>query len=75
MTTTVLAFAGVGISLCPELDVDAITGGIEDKEAQQAALAKAAQASCSAEYVEMTKAIKDPAFRAASKVFSQPWKQ
>lgn len=28
-------FAGVGISLCPELDVAAVTNGIEDKEAAQ----------------------------------------
>ncbi|PNH02302.1 Glycerol-3-phosphate acyltransferase, chloroplastic [Tetrabaena socialis] len=69
------AFTGVGIDLCEELDIPAIIGGLAEKEAQQRALATAAHTAVKASYVDLTKAITDPAFRASSPAFSQPWAQ
>lgn len=66
-------YTGVGISVCAALDPIAIIDGIADKEAQQQALAVAAHAAATEEYKVLEKAIKDPAFRAANKQFSQPW--
>lgn len=65
-------FTPVGISLCEELDVAAILKGIDNKEAQQKALAKAAEEATIAEYRELVKAIREPATRGAA--FTQPWK-
>lgn len=40
---------------------------------QQKKLAVAAHAAVTESYIELEKAIRDPAFRAANKQFSQPW--
>ena len=68
-------FTPVGISVCEPLDVAAAVAGApaDDKEAQQAALARAAFEAASKEYLVLQRAIKDKAFRAASPQFSQPW--
>ncbi len=42
-------------------------------QVQQKKLAVAAHAAVCESYIEMEKAILDPAFRAANKQFSQPW--
>lgn len=71
----VIGFSPVGISVCPELDVQALLAGIpaEDKEARQAAVAEAAFKAVRAEYDEMRAAIRDPSLRGEGQQFSQPW--
>jgi hypothetical protein len=63
----------VGISVGAELDVAAILGAIEGKEAQQAALAAAAHGEVTKEYAGLEAAILNPAARAATPQYSQPW--
>ncbi|KAI7843474.1 hypothetical protein COHA_002950 [Chlorella ohadii] len=68
----VIAHAPVGISVCPELDVEAVLAGIEDKEQRQAKLAQQSFEEVCAEYDRMRAAIRDPASREAAG-FTQPW--
>lgn len=63
------AWSGVGISICEELDVAAITAGIEDKDAAQAALADAAWRAVVSEYRQLEAAI----ISSELTQFSQPW--
>jgi glycerol-3-phosphate O-acyltransferase len=65
--------AGVGISVGAELDVAAILAGVQEKEAQQAALASAAHSEVTKEYALLEAAILDPAARASTPQYSQPW--
>ncbi|KAF6266197.1 glycerol-3-phosphate acyltransferase [Scenedesmus sp. NREL 46B-D3] len=67
------AWSGVGISVCEELDWQAVVEGIEDKEASQAALADAAWKAVVAEYAQLDAAIKQPEQRAKMPQFSQPF--
>ena len=65
-----------GVSAGDELDVEGITQGISEKDAQQAALAKAAFEEVTAEYKQLEAAITDAGRRAAmSAVYQQPWLQ
>ena len=65
---------GVGLSLAPELDVEAAVAGIDaaDKEGRAAAVAKKAYEAVCAEYAPLQNAV--AAGRGARGVFSQPWK-
>lgn len=63
--------APVGISVCPELDLDAILEGVEDKEERQAKLAKAAFDQVTLCYKELVQAINNP--KARSGAYTQPW--
>lgn len=65
-----------GVSAGDELVLEDIIQGIpeEDKEAQQAALAKAAFEAVTTEYKALEAAITDPSKRAAmADVYKQPW--
>lgn len=53
-------YSGVGISLTAELDVEGIIGGIEDKEEQQVALAKAAHELVTEGYIALDDIITHP---------------
>jgi glycerol-3-phosphate O-acyltransferase len=64
--------APVGISLCDEMDVEALLSGMENKEERQAALASAAWEMVCNEYEIMLNAINDPA-NASAAGYSQPW--
>jgi glycerol-3-phosphate O-acyltransferase len=67
-------FTGVGVSVGPELDVEAITAPAgADKEAAQRLLADAALAETRAQYAALDRAVTDPAWRATQPQFSQPW--
>lgn len=63
--------AGTGVSAGAELDADAITLGLADREAQQQALAAAAFAAVTAEYLQLEAAITDPVARTGP--YCQPW--
>ena len=52
-------FTPVGISLAPELDVEAIIGPHADKVTQQAALAQAAFRGCTEVYIPLERACHD----------------
>ena len=68
------AFAGV--SAGDELNVEEVVQGITEKDAQQAALAKAAFQAVTAEYKQLEAAITDSGQRAAmSDAYQQPWLQ
>ncbi|KIY97363.1 hypothetical protein MNEG_10600 [Monoraphidium neglectum] len=67
-------YTGVGISVAPELDVDAVTAAADgDKEAAQRLLADAALEAVREQYAALDHAIADPAWRATQQQFSQPW--
>ncbi|KAJ9513940.1 hypothetical protein QJQ45_021048, partial [Haematococcus lacustris] len=68
-------YTPVGISVCEELVPDVAVAGVavEDKEAQQKALALAAQQAVVAEYERMEAALRDPRKRGPGTDFSQPW--
>lgn len=65
--------AGVGISVCDELDWQSIISGIEDKEAAQKALADAAWKAVVEEYTQLETAITKPEKRAELPQFTQPF--
>ena len=62
---------GAGVSAGAELDVEAIAGGVADKDAQQSALADAAFAAVTTEYLALEAAICNPSLRTGPYV--QPW--
>ena len=67
-------YTGVGISVAPRLDVDAITApAAGDKEAAQRLLAEAAHAAVTEQYVALDRAITDAEWRKTQPQFSQPW--
>ncbi|KAL4425187.1 hypothetical protein ABPG75_009203 [Micractinium tetrahymenae] len=71
----VIGFSPVGISVCPELDVEALLADIpaEEKEARQAALAEAGYKAVCEEYDHMREAVRDPAKRGEGTDYTQPW--
>lgn len=71
----VVNHAGVGISVAPELDVDALLASVptDDKAARQAALASAAYDAVTSEYVALWRAVHAAAEDVAPE-YSQPWK-
>ncbi|KAK9806373.1 hypothetical protein WJX72_012050 [[Myrmecia] bisecta] len=71
-------FAGAGISVCEELDVDAIVSSadVEDKAGRQQLLASAAWQAVSDEYARLEEAITNDAARERrADVYQQPWRQ
>ena len=66
-----LGHAPVGLAICPELDTDAITAGIEVKEAKQEAVADAAWNAVFKEYDSLLKACEGLA--PAPEGYGQPW--
>lgn len=65
-----------GVSAGDELNVEEVIQGISEKDAQQAALARAAFEAVTAEYKQLEAAITDAGRRAAmSGVYQQPWLQ
>ncbi len=72
MTTAYNTCAGV--SAGDELNVEEVIQDISEKDAQQAALAKAASEAVTAEYKQLEAAITDAGRREAmSAVYQQPW--
>eukprot|EP00878_Enallax_costatus_P002142 GHUV01002310.1.p1 GENE.GHUV01002310.1~~GHUV01002310.1.p1 ORF type:complete len:410 (+),score=143.65 GHUV01002310.1:222-1451(+) len=69
----ITAYSGVGISVCDELDWQAIISGIEVKEAAQKALADAAWQAVVDEYTQLETAITQPEKRAELTQFTQPF--
>uniref|UniRef100_UPI002ED70977 Glycerol-3-phosphate acyltransferase, chloroplastic n=1 Tax=Lobosphaera incisa TaxID=312850 RepID=UPI002ED70977 len=71
-------FAGTGISVCKELDVDSIvsSAAVEDKATRQQLLATAAWQAVSDEYAILEEVIgSEDARRQRSDVYQQPWAQ
>lgn len=68
--------AAVGVSVCPELDVDSLLAGIpaDDKEKRQSALADAAWKGVFDEYQSLVDAIDGGADK-CGEGYSQPWKK
>ena len=66
-------FSGVGLSVCEELDVESLVGGVEDPVEAQQTLSGAAQRATEEEYKRIEQAINDPSARASMPEFKQPW--
>lgn len=68
-------YSPVGISLCEELDVQAILkdAPADDKEKQQKILAKAAEEAVIAEYLLLEQALRDSSRRGPGTAYTQPW--
>ena len=67
----VMNHSPVGIALCEELDTEALTAGIEDKEAKQVAVAEVAFTAVRKEYMAMFKACEGLA--PPPEGYAQPW--
>lgn len=69
-------FAGVGISVTPEIDVDAVLkdlGDDADQETKQAALAAHARTICEEEFLKLQEVIDNPSVRSLHPQYEQPW--
>lgn len=69
-----VGYSPVGLSLAPELDLEALLAGLpeEDKEGRQRALAQAAQDAVLAQYNALRAALRAGP-EAAGREWSQPW--
>jgi glycerol-3-phosphate O-acyltransferase len=69
----IVNFTGVGISIGEELNVEAITAGIEGRDAIAMTVSNAVYERVCKLYIELDAVVKDPA--SAPAIFTQPWKQ